>query len=205
MDMIRLGTHVLGLTMMLCCAPLCLRLAAQPANPYPNFEAHGDKRYNTKHQLLSPLMLARTAVSAGINQLRNVPSGWGQGAAGYAKRFASSYGAHVVKSTIQYGVSTMRHEETSYQPSGLTGVGPRALYALESTVVTHKTDTGKPTVAAGEISGAVGTGLISRAWQPAAAKTVAKGLASGGIILGVDAGAHIAREFWPEIKRPFRH
>ena len=79
------------------------------------------------------------------------------------------------------------------------------MYALESTVITHKTDTGKPTVAAGEVSGAVGSGLISRAWQPAAAKTVAKGLASGGIMLGVDAGAHVAKEFWPEIRHPRSH
>jgi hypothetical protein len=175
---------------------------AQPADPYPNFESHGTKRYDYKHQLLGPLTLARTAASAGINQLRNVPSEWGQGAAGYAKRFASSYGTHVVSSTIHYGVSTIRHEETGYRPSGLDGVGPRTLYALESTVITHKTDTGKPTVAAGEISGAVGSGLISRLWQPAAAKTLAKGFASGGIILGVDAGSHVVREFWPEIRHP---
>jgi hypothetical protein len=99
----------------------------------------------------------------------------------------------------------MRHEEIDYQPSGLTGVGPRTLYALESTVITHKTDTGKPTVASGEISGAVGAGLISRLWQPAAAKTLAKGFASGGIILGVDAGSHVVREFWPEIRHPKSH
>jgi hypothetical protein len=178
---------------------------AQPANPYPSFESHGAKRFDYKHQLLGPLTLARSAAAAGINQLRNVPSEWGQGAAGYAKRFASSYGTHIVSSTIHYGVSTLRHEEMGYRPSGLHGVGPRTLYALESTVITHKTTTGQPTVAAGEISGAMGSGLISRAWQPAAAKTVAKGFASGGIILGVDAGTHVVREFWPEIRHPKSH
>jgi hypothetical protein len=195
----------LGLRAALLVVMFSVPVMAQPADPYPNFESHGAKRYDYKHQLLGPLTLARTAAAAGINQLRNVPSEWGQGAAGYAKRFASSYGTHIVNSTIHYGVSTVRHEEMSYRPSGLDGVGPRTLYALESTVITHKTDTGKPTVAAGEISGAMGAGAISRAWQPAAAKTVAKAFASGGIMLGADAGMHVVREFWPEIRHPLKH
>jgi len=73
---------------------------AQPTNPYPDFESHGTKRYDARHQLLGPLTLARTAAAAGINQLRNVPSERGHGAAGFATRFASSYGAHIASSTI---------------------------------------------------------------------------------------------------------
>ena len=50
----------------------------------------------------------------------------------------------------------------------------------------------------------MGTGLISRAWQPAALHTVSSGVASGGDhALGVDAGTNVAREFWPH--HPARH
>jgi len=31
------------------------------------------------------------------------------------------------------------------------------------------------------------------------------GFASGGITLGVDAGMHVIREFWPEIRHPHKH
>ncbi|GEM_PF-1118826 len=182
--------------------------SAQPADPYPEFASHGTDRslkHELKHQLLSPFTFVRSAASAGIGQLRDRPAAWGEGAAGYAKRFASAYGTHIVASGVHYGVSTMRHEELSYQPSGLSGAGPRLKYALESTVITHKTTNGEKTVAAGEISGAMSAGLVSRLWQPAAARTVVGGLASGGIMLAGDAGTHVVREFWPEIRRPFGH
>jgi hypothetical protein len=60
-------------------------------------------------------------------------------------------------------------------------------------------------VNAGEISGAVGSGLISRLWQPASTRTLAAGFTSAGITLGVDAGQNVVREFWPEIRHPRRH
>jgi hypothetical protein len=72
-------------------------------------------------------------------------------------------------------------------------------------VITHKTTTGKPTIAKGELSGAVGSGLISRLWQPASTRTVAAGFSSAGITLGVDAAGNVVREFWPEIRHPHSH
>ena len=78
-------------------------------------------------------------------------------------------------------------------------------YALVGTVMTHKTTTGDRTVAAGQITGAIGSGLVSRLWQPASVSSVASGFASGGITLGVDAGLNVVKEFWPNIRHPRRH
>ncbi len=71
--------------------------------------------------------------------------------------------------------------------------------------MTHKTTTGDRTVAAGQITGAIGSGLVSRLWQPASVSSVASGFASGGITLGVDAGLNVVKEFWPNIRHPRRH
>lgn len=139
--------------------------------------------------------------SAGIQQLRNNPHEWGGGAAGFGKRFGSAVGEHVVKNTIQFSVASIRHEELGYRRSGKHGFGPRLRYALVSTVVTHKTTTGKRTPAVGRISGAFGSGMISRAWMPARLHTVGSGLGSGGWMLAADAGSNVAREFWPEHRR----
>ncbi|HYL78237.1 MAG TPA: hypothetical protein VEU96_28740 [Bryobacteraceae bacterium] len=138
---------------------------------------------------------------AAIQQMRNSPHEWGGGVAGFGKRVASGFGTHVVKNTIEFGVASARHEELGYQRSGKRGFGPRLKYALVSTVVTRKTTTGKRTPAVGRMSGAFGSGLISRAWQPARLHTVGSGLATGGIMLGTDAGLHVAREFWPQRHR----
>jgi len=115
---------------------------------------------------------------------------------------ASGFGQHIVKQTIQFGVASVRHEQLGYQRSDLKGFGPRLRHALLSTVVTRKTTTGQPTVAAGRISGSFGAGFISRLWQPARLHTIGSGFATTGVIFGVDAGTHVAREFWPEIRHP---
>ncbi|SRR5712691_3703308 len=169
--------------------------AAQPERTRPRFikETFGTKA------------VIGAGTSAAIGQARNAPHEWGQGVAGLGKRFASAFAKHVVKNGIQYSVAGIRHEELGYQPSGKQGFGPRLGHALASTVVTRKTTTGRRTVAAGEISGAVGSGLVSRLWQPASLHTLSSGFASGGITLGIDAGMNVAKEFWPKSHRPRRH
>jgi hypothetical protein len=156
-------------------------------------------------QTFGPRAGAGVAASAGWAHVRHSPREWGQGGAGFGKRLASAAGTHVVGSTINFGVSRARHEQMGYEPSGKRGFGPRMKHALVSTVVTRKTTTGRHTVAAGRISGAFGSGMISRAWQPASTSGVASGLASGGAMLGASAGTHVVREFWPEIRHPRRH
>jgi hypothetical protein len=99
----------------------------------------------------------------------------------------------------------MRHEVLGYQRSTDTRFRPRLEHALLATVYTHKTTTGKKTVNTHEIAGAIGSGLISRLWQPASVRSLSMGFASAGITLGADAGTNVLREFWPDIRHPHRH
>lgn len=145
--------------------------------------------------------LAGVGANAAIGQARNRPREWGRGASGFGKRLASGMATHVVRNSIEYGVAAARHEDLHYRKANETGFGPRLKHALVSTVVTEKTTTGQKTVAAGRISGAFGSGLISRAWQPAAYHTLASGLTTGGISLGAEAAVNVAREFWPRKPR----
>ena len=153
----------------------------------------------------SPAAVGATAVGAAITQGTNTPGEWGQGAAGFAKRFGSGLGKRAVERVIEYPVAKIFHEELGYRRSGKTGFGPRLKYALVSTVVTRKTTDGNRTVAKGQIAGAFGSGLISRLWQPASTRTVGLGFTSGGIALGADAAGNVVREFWPEIRHPHTH
>src|SRR4051794_945832 len=89
----------------------------------------------------------RAGASAVWGQVRNSPHEWGRGASGLGKRFASSVGGHVVKTSVEVGVAAWRHEDLSYRPSQEQGFGPRMKHALVSTVVARKTTTGRPTVA----------------------------------------------------------
>jgi len=173
---------------------------ARPSEPV-------DEKYRDKYlkDTFGTQAWASAAAGASIQQLRNSPKEWGRGVGAFGKRFGSSVGVHVVKNTIEFGVARVRHEELTYHRSGKKGFGPRMKYALLSTVVTRKTTTGQRTVALGRISGAFGSGFISRLWMPASKHTVASGASTGGILIAVDAGTHVIREFWPEIRHPHRH
>lgn len=156
------------------------------------------------HRLFNLESAARSLATAGLDQAVGTPSEWGGGMKGFGRRFGSAFGTHIIRSTIHFGVSRMLHEELGYQRSDKQGFRQRLTYALLATVVTHKTTTGRQTVAVGEISGVVGGGLISRLWYPARFHTVASGFAAAGIGFGAEAGMNVMREFWPEIRHPHR-
>jgi hypothetical protein len=144
-------------------------------------------------------VIAGSALHAGVNQVRRSPHQWGGGPVGFAERFGSSLGTHVAKNAIELGVAAAHNENLKYQPSNKHGTLPRLGYAVKHTfIVPRRTKPGK-TVALGRISGNMGAGAISQAWMPAAG--VGAGVATGGIGLGADVGANVAREFWPRKNR----
>ena len=148
--------------------------------------------------------LARAAAVGGINQERDNPAEWHQGFGGYMRRFSSSYGQHVVKESITYGVGSLHHEDPRHYQSEEKGFWSRTKYAVKSTFIVPS-DEGGNTLAAGRLSGDFGAGLVSRAWWPTTAGFVTSGLESGGISLGMDVAANVVREFWPDIHKKFHH
>jgi hypothetical protein len=144
----------------------------------------------------------RAGAGTAIAQIANTPREWGRTAAGAAKRFGSAFGKHLVKSSVQLTVATLRHEDLRYHRSEESGFRPRMKHALISTVVARKTTSGKPAMATGRVAGSFASGFVSELWLPVRLHTVSNGLASGGISLGVDALTNVAREFWPEIRHP---
>jgi hypothetical protein len=144
-------------------------------------------------------------VGAGVTQETRTPQEWGEGAAGYGRRFANALAKHWIDRGIQFGVAKLAHEEFGYRRSEKHGFGPRLKYALLSMVITRKTTTGNKTFSKHEVAGAIGSGLISRLWQPASTRTILLGFSSAGTSLAVDAGIHVLREFWPDIRHPHAH
>jgi hypothetical protein len=180
-------------------------MAALAGDPDAVAPAAAPKQKSYLHHIFGgPGTYLKAAAGAGIAHAKGTPYEWGGGVQGYAKRYGSAFGKHLVKGSIQYGVARLRHEELGYRPSGKQGAWPRLRYALMRTVITRKTTTGASTFSAGEISGVVGSGLISRLWQPASLHTVGSGFGSAGVSLGADAGYNVVREFWPEIRHPRR-
>jgi hypothetical protein len=181
---------------------IILLIASQIAQPADESHSYRDEYVK---RTLNKEAAVRVGAGAVFQTARNSPHEWGRTVGGFGKRVGSALGEHVLKKTIEFGVASVRHEELGYRPSGKSRFRPRLKYALVSTVMTRKTTTGERTAALGRISGDFGSGLISRVWQPARLRTVGSGFATGGIMLGVDAGTHVVREFWPEIRHPRNH
>src|SRR5437660_834563 len=54
---------------------------------------------------LSPGATVKAATGAAVKQANDTPHEWGQGAAGFGRRFASAFGKHIVGHTIHYTVA----------------------------------------------------------------------------------------------------
>jgi hypothetical protein len=146
----------------------------------------------------------RSGVATAWGFILNSPHEWGRTGAGLGKRAASSFGRHLVKGTVQFGVASLRKEDLAYYRSDDTGFGRRLRHALVSVVVARKRTTGRPTMAAGRVSGVFTGGFVSRLWHPARLQTVSSGFTTSGISFGIDAASNVVREFWPEIRHPRR-
>ncbi len=142
----------------------------------------------------SPLGVAMSAAGAGISQWENTPSEWGQGAEGYGRRFANSYGQHLLRQTMMFGASSVLHEDNRYIRSGQSGFGPRLKYAIASTFLARRDD-GARRFSFSRIGSTAGAAFISRTWQPRSTSTPVDATTSFGIAIGAQAGLNVAREF----------
>jgi hypothetical protein len=165
---------------------------------------HGGSRHpyisRWKHATFGKGAVARVTAGAGINQLRGYPHNYGGGVSGFGKRVGAGLASNAVGRTVEHALAARLHEDLDYHPSGKHGVGPRLGYALESTVVTHNTRTGKQVPAMGRIAGHAASGAFAQGVLMAGS-----GAATAGVGLGVDAGANVAREFMPHKRRTVAH
>ncbi len=160
----------------------------------------------TSHQRLmrylkdtvDPVAFARSAASAGFGQLRNTPHEWGEGGAGYGRRYASSFAQHVTTSTLMYGTSSFFHEDNRYLPSGQTTFGPRLRYSLESTILARHDD-GTRHLSYSRLGSFLAAAFISRAWQPHSSRGYRSAFTNFEATVGVAAGFNVLREFLPDL------
>jgi hypothetical protein len=148
------------------------------------------------YSLTGPQAFVYSAAQAGVNQARNAPQEWGQGAEGYGRRFGSAYGQHVIGTTVGNVIAFGLHEDNRYFKSGQTGIG-RLSYAIKSAFLARHDD-GSRFISFSAIGGAAAGAFISRAWQPPSTSSVGDGAVSFGIAAGVSAGLNVAREFLPQ-------
>lgn len=191
---------ILALCLSIPVAGMAQTLVAADADPLDwqgKLEFHVQNAYG-------PLATAGIAAYAGFLQEINSPPEWGQGAAGYGKRFASTMAWSGIHGTLAFGLDSTLHEDPRYYRSLSTGFWRRSAHALRGTLLT-RTDAGGETVSVWRIGSAYGAAYISNLWYPARLDTPREGFLDGTITLGFGMASNLASEFWPDIKSKLFH
>ena len=166
-------------------------IAAPPAFTPMTQKERFQNYFNTT---FSATAILSSAASAGLSQLNDHPTEWGQGAQGYARRFDNAYAKTIINQTMVLGISSALHEDNRYIRSGQGGFGPRLKYAVASSFLARRDD-GTRRVSISRIGGTVGTAFISRIWQPPSTGSVGDATFGISISMGTQVAFNVAREF----------
>jgi hypothetical protein len=143
---------------------------------------------------------------AGISQAENSEPGYGQGAAGYGKR----YGAAAADGTIENFMTgailpSLLKEDPRFYQSSSGGFLHRTGYAVSRIFVT-RTDRGTEEFNYSEIFGsAISAGISTYSYHPHADKSLANTASVWGTQVGYDTITIVVKEFWPDIRRMISH
>jgi Carboxypeptidase regulatory-like domain len=145
---------------------------------------------------IDPVNFAITGAIAGVQQATNTPSGYGQGAQGYAKRYGASY-ADLVTGTFIGGaiLPSLLKQDPRYFYKGTGSVHSRVLYAIANSVIC-KGDNGHWQPNYSSILGSLAAGGISNLYYPAQNRNGA-GLTFENALIGIGetAATNLLQEF----------
>jgi len=180
--------------LLLCAVPI-----AAIAQPQDTLDLKGKLRFHAE-SIYSPLSMAGSAAYAGILQGVGSPEEWGQGAAAYGKRLASTVGCSGIHSVLAFGLDSTLHQDPRYFRSRDTGFWRRTAHAFRGTILT-RTDSGGETLSTWRLGSAYGAAFLSNQWYPDRLNTVRLGVLQGSLQLGFDFAGNLGAEFLPDLKR----
>ena len=143
-------------------------------------------------------------ILAGFSQARNTSAGYGQGASGYGKRYASEWGDGTIENFMVGAVfASALRQDPRYYVLGKGSFGHRTGYAVSRIVVT-RSDSGGAEFNASQIFGsAVAAGISTYSYHPRDERTLRNAASLWGTQIGLDTITQGIKEFWPDIHRKF--
>ena len=145
---------------------------------------------------------------AGINQAQNQDPTFGQGAAGYGKRFGTSYADQAsFRFFKDFAYPSIFGEDPRYYRLSQGSGGRRFLHALDHAFVAHR-DNGNRMFNFSDWLGTASAVSLSNVYHPGNERGFVPSAERLGYRVLSDMGFDVLREFWPEISRklklPFR-
>jgi hypothetical protein len=170
-------------------------------NIYVTYEPHPEplttkmKFHLAYKDLTHPMFFVRTAAWAGIQQARDNPDEWRQGANGYGKRLGAGFADGTTGSLISNAIlPSLLHQDPRYFYQGTGTKWSRARHAMLAVFVT-KGDNGTTQPNYSEWGGSLIGYSISTAWYPSSNRTAGHVFENFGIDIGLHVVGSLAQEF----------
>lgn len=153
---------------------------------------------------VDPVTFLNAGFNAGIDQVENSDPTFGQGAAGYGKRFGANFADQASSQFFKdFAYPAMFSEDPRYYRLAHGSTRRRLLHAVGHAFVAHRED-GTPMFNFSEWLGTTSAVVLSNAYHPDNERGFAPAARRLGYGVAGDIGFDVLREFWPEIARKFR-
>lgn len=165
----------------------------------------GQKFHLTIKQITDPFTFVASGFQAGLGQATDEFSGYGQGAAGYGKRYGATFADQASSQFFSnFFYPVLLKEDPRYFRSGEGGIKHRIGYSLAQEFVCH-TDKGGRSFNWSNALGAFTTGGLSNAYYPSTDRGFGLTMSRAGIALLYGSTGGLVQEFWPDIQRKVFH
>jgi len=145
--------------------------------------------------LTNPYFFGRTAAWAGVQQARDNPSEWQQGAKGYGKRLGAGFADGITGGLISNAIlPSLLHQDPRYFYQGTGTKKSRALHAMWAPFVC-KGDNGAWQPNYSQLGGSLISYSISTAYYPQSNRSAGHVFQTFGIDMGLHVVGSLAQEF----------
>lgn len=153
---------------------------------------------------IAPATFLTAGFDAGISQAENDDPSYGQGAAGYGKRFGASMAGQASGEFFKdFAYPTIFSEDPRYYRRAHGSIGGRLFHAVSHSVVAYGED-GKPMFNFSEWLGTASAVVLANTYHPDNRRGFAPAARRFSYAIGSDIGFDVLREFWPEVARKFK-
>jgi hypothetical protein len=159
------------------------------------------QKFKLAAQYLNPYTFFFVAVEAGVNQARNHPEGYGQGAEGFGKRYGAGLADGLTDGLFVTGVyPSLLRQDPRYYRLGDGGLTRRTGYAITRILLTRQ-DSGRKAFNFSEVLGSFSSAALAVTYYPKEDRDFSDVAERAGIQFAFDAGFNVLKEFYPEIER----
>jgi Carboxypeptidase regulatory-like domain len=163
--------------------------------PHPEPLTPGMKFHLAYKSLTNPVFFGRVAGWAGVEQARDTPGQWRQGAEGYGKRLGAGLADATTGGLIGNAIlPSLLHQDPRYFYQGSGTKKSRALHAVLATVIC-KGDNGATQPNYSALGGSLISYSISTAYYPSSDRNAEHVFRGFGIDIGLHVAGSLAQEF----------